>query len=715
MKNFGKAVVKSRFVILVVAVLLLIPSVWGYRHTRVNYDLLTYLPKTIETMKGQDILVDEFGTGAVSMLVIDDKSTKDIIALKQEILKVDHVKNVIWYDSIADASVPMSILPDKILKIFVRGDSTLMAITYDTSTSDDKTMDAIENIRKLLDSNCYLQGMSSVVTDTRDLAEQEEPIYVGLAVLLASIVLALTMDTFLAPVFFLLSIGMAILYNLGSNYFIGQVSYITKALAAVLQLGVTMDYSIFLWNSFKEHEEMYPNDKKRAMAEAINATLQSVVGSSVTTIAGFAALCFMSFRFGLDIGVCMMKGVALGVISCVTILPSMILMFEKAIEKTRHKPLLPRFKKLPGFVEKHYKGLLIAFCIIWIPAIFGYTHTSVYYDMIQTLPKNLPSIVANEKLKDTFNMSNTLMVLVDKQMSQKEISDMCTEIKDVKGIKDVVGTDYLLGGGVPDEMIPDDLTDELESKKWKLVIATSEYDTATDEINNQIDTIDKIIDKYSSTSMLIGDAPCTKDLITISNHDFNVVNWVSIGIIFAIILFLFQSISLPFILVLIIEFAIFINMAIPYYTNVSLPFIASIVIGTIQLGSTVDYAVLMTSRYQAERSAGKGKKESIRIAHSTSITSIVVSALTFFASTFGVAIYSSITMISSLCVLMARGALISMVTVITMLPAAMYLLDPIIVHTSRGFLPKKDTAKAGDKSAADSQKKDDTADASARS
>ena len=687
MKSFGNAVVKVRHLILILAFVLLVPAVWGYTHTRVNYDILTYLPDSIETIKGQDILMDEFGTGAITMLIVEDKNDREIVAMEDEIREIDHVKKVLWYDSFADITIPKELLPQKLKDAFIKGNATMMAIIYDSSTSSDETMAAVTEIRKVLDSGCYLQGMSAVITDTKDLAEQEEPIYVALAVLMSSIVLALSMDTFLAPVLFLVSIGMAIIYNLGSNYFFGEVSYITKALAAVLQLGVTMDYSIFLWHSFKENEKNY-EDHKEAMAVAINETLKSVVGSSVTTIAGFAALCFMRFRFGLDVGLVMMKGVALGVICCVTILPSLILQFEKAIEKTRHRPLLPTFSKIADFVQKHNKAVFLVFLLAWIPAIYGYTHYDVYYDIIQTLPKNLPSMVASQEMEDTFSMNNTLMILADADLDAKSGDKMSREIKELDGVSSVISVDSFLGEGIPREMIPETLKEELYGGGYQLMLVASEYVTATDEMNQQIDSINEIIHNYDSRAMLIGDAPCTKDLITISDHDFNVVSWTSIGIIAAIILFVFTSLSLPVLLVLVIECAIFINMGLAYYTGTTLPFIASIVIGTIQLGSTVDYAILMTSRYQVERRSGKDKREAVLIAHKTSIQSIFVSAMSFFAATFGVGMYSGISVISSLCMLMARGALISMVTVVFALPAILLLFDPIIIRTSRGFICK---------------------------
>ena len=693
MRNLGKAVVKARFVILAVAIALLIPSYWGYTHTRINYDMLTYLPKTLDTMRGQDILEDEFGTGAISMVIVDGKSEKTVAELKKKIEKVPHVNNVIWYDSFADLSVPMEILPDKVREAFNKGDATLMAVTFDTTTSDDGTLEGIRKIRSILDRQCYVQGVSAVLEDTKEMAEKEEPVYVGLAVLLATIVTALSMDTFLAPILFLLSIGMAIIYNLGSNVLMGQISYVTKALAAVLQLGVTMDYSIFLWHSFKENEARYPGNPNTAMARAINATLQSVIGSSITTIAGFAALCFMTFSFGLDVGIVMMKGVALGVVSCVTILPSLILLFEKAIEKTRHKPLMPSLKKLPAFVQKHYKGILIAFAVMWIPAAYGQSHTAVYYNLDKTLPKSLPSVQANDKLKDDFDMSATMMVLADENLPTKTTAEMCDSLKDVRGVKSVIGLDAFLGGGLPREVLPDDIYNKLNSKNWKLILLTSQYATGSDEVNSQINTLNSVLDKYDRKALLIGDAPCTKDLVNIANHDFNVVNWASILIIFFIIAFVFKSASLPFLLVVLIEGAIFINMAVPYYTGEALPFIASIVIGTIQLGSTVDYAILITSRYQTERFSGKTKNDAIYIAHSTSIQSILCSGFTFFAATFGVGLYSNISLISSMCTLLARGALISTFLVITVLPAILMLFDPLIVRTSRGFIPSKKTRR----------------------
>ncbi len=703
MKGIGKWVVKLRHVILIAAVVLLIPSGIGYLNTRINYDVLTYLPKDIETMVGQDILLDEFGQGAVSMVVVRGMEFKDVASLKAEIEEVPHVKDVIWYDSFVSLSTPVEMLPQDVRDAFLHGDATLMAVTYDTGTSADETMEAITEIRKLATENVYLAGISGIVTDTRDLANAEEPIYVLLAVIFATIILGISMDTFLAPIFFLLSIGMCIIYNLGSNWFFGEISYITKALAAVLQLGVTMDYSIFLWHSFKEKQQTFPGDSRSAMAAAINMTLQSVIGSSITTIAGFIALCFMSFTLGLDIGVVMAKGVIFGVIGCVTILPSMILAFEKAIEKTAHKPLLPKFEKIPDFIQRHYKAVLVLFVLIWIPAVWGYTHASVYYKLDDTLPKDLPSVVSNRVLDEDFHMGATHMILVDSDIESSKVSAMCDEMKKVDGVKSVIGIDALLGPGIPREVLPEKITSALVSEDWELMLINSEYPTASDEVNRQVTELGSILHRYDKNGMLIGEAPCTLDLIRITDHDFRVVNWASIGLIFIIIFFVFKSLSLPVLLVLVIEFAIFINMGIPGFTGTKLPFVASVVIGTIQLGSTVDYAILMTSRYQTERAAGNTKEEAVMIAHKTSFTSIIVSAFSFFAATFGVGLYSNISMISSLCLLMARGALISMATVLIVLPSVLLFMDPVIVRTSIGFLPESQRKHNRSKHTADPQ------------
>lgn len=703
MKKLGKAVVKGRIMIFIIGLLLLIPSAFGYFHTRVNYDILSYLPGEIETMKGQDILVEQFGTGAFSMVVLEGMDFRDVSVLKAKMENVDHVEKIIWYDSFADISIPVELLPDKIKDAFIADDCTLMAVIFDTTMSADETMGAIEELRSLAGKQCFISGMSAVVTDTKNLSDRETPIYVCIAVALSSLVLALTMDSFLIPVLFLLSIGMAIVYNLGTNIFLGQISYITKALSAVLQLGVTMDYSIFLWHSYQEclHgrteeggiQKLSAAESKKmkheAMAEAITATITSVVGSSITTVAGFIALCFMSFTLGLDLGIVMAKGVIFGVIACVTILPAMILIFDRGIEKTRHRPLLPNFSKLPAFVTKHYILILILFVIIWIPAIYGNQNTKVYYNLDETLPKDLDSIVANTKLNDTFQMNSTHMLLVDSQMDPKEIAEMTKEIKAVEGVKSVIGLDAMLGSEIPREFIPERLTEMLINENYELMLVSSEYKVASDEVNEQCTALNEILKSYDPKGMLVGEAPCTKDLIEITDQDFKTVNFVSIGVILLIILVVFRSVSLPVILVLVIEFAIYINMGIPYFTNTEIPFIASIVIGTIQLGSTVDYAILMTTRYKLERHNGVSKGEAIQVAHGTSIQSVMVSAFSFFAATFGVGLYSDIDMISSLCTLMARGALISMVVVLLVLPAAYMLFDKVICVTTMGFRQNK--------------------------
>ena len=689
MVNFGKKVVKYRVLILILGVLLLIPSVFGYLNTRVNYDVLTYLPDNIETMKGQDILVNDFGTGAFSMFIVDGMEEKDVAELKEKIEKVDHVANVIWYDSIADISMPMSMLPDDISDVFNSDTGTMMAIFFDEGTSSDGTMDAIAQIRKIAGKQCFLSGMSAVVTDTKNLAEKEPPVYVLIAVILAVIVLGLTMESFFVPLLFMLSIGMAIIYNLGSNYFMGEISYITKALAAVLQLGVTLDYSIFLMHSYEEQQVRYDGDKKRAMAHAISQTFSSVMGSSITTIAGFIALCFMSFTLGLDIGIVMVKGVIFGVIACVTILPSMILCCDKIIEKTQHKPFLPDIGRISDKVTKRYLVYVVLFLLFLFPAIYGNNHTAVYYNLDETLPKDLPSIIANEKLKEDYDMNTTHMILVDSSVSSTDVNKMIKEMDKVDGVKWALGLDSLVGPSVPSDMIPESVSSMLKNDKYQLLLVNSEYKVASDEVNAQIKTLNKILHKYDKNGMLIGEGPLTADLIDITDQDFKTVSAVSIGIIFVIILVLFKSISLPVILVGVIEFAIFVNMGIPYYTGTKLPFVASIVIGTIQLGSTVDYAILMTTRYKRERNHGANKHDAITTAHRVSAQSIMVSALSFFAATIGVGLFSNIDMISSLCILMARGALISMVVVIFVLPSMFMVFDKVIVKTSKGFLPKE--------------------------
>ena len=693
MKKFGKVVVKLRIPILVLSFLLLIPSVLGYFNTRVNYDILYYLPSDIDTMQGQDILLDDFGKGAYAMVVVDGMNKSNVSKLVKKVEGVDHVASVISYSGIVGDDVPSEILPDKFRSYFENEDSgaTLFAIFFDDTTSSDDTMKAIQEVRDVTDNQCYIAGMSAVVTDTKTMAEKETPFYVLVAVVLVCIVLAIFMDSFLVPVFFMLSIGMAIVYNLGSNYFLGEVSYITKALAAVLQLGVTLDYSIFLWHSYKEAKEETP-DHHEAMAVAIGNTLTSVVGSSITTVAGFIALCFMSFTLGLDLGVVMAKGVVLGVIGCVTILPSFILTFDKALEKTMHREIMPNFDKPARWIVNHSWIFLIIFVLLLGPAIYGYNNTKVYYDLSDTLPEKLNCSQANKMLAENFDGTNSIyMILADSNLSAEDSNAMMNEVNDLDGISFALSIDSALGGEIPTEMLPDSLVSELKGDEYQIMMVSTNYTIASDEINDQINKVDAIAKKYDAKSMVIGEAPCTKDLITITDKDFKTVSAVSIVAIFFIIFFVLKSISLPVILVAAIEFAIFVNMGIPYYTGTTIPFISSVVIGTIQLGATVDYAILMTTRYKRERAAGNSKKEAISIALGTSIPSIIVSALGFFAATFGVGMIASVDMIASLCTLMARGAIISMFVVIFVLPSLFVLLDKVIIHTSLGFKPKKNS------------------------
>lgn len=680
MEKFGRKVVQLRIPILILSLVLLIPSFLGYVSTRVNYDILSYLPKDIETMVGQDILVDEFGTGAFSMFVVEGMEPREIAGLKADIEQVEHVEKVIWYDSVMDISVPMEMVPDELYEAFNSGEATMMAIIFNETTSADGTMEAIENIRKVADRNCFLSGMSAVVTDTKNLSEREAPIYVGIAVLLSCLVLSVTMDSFLIPFLFLASIGMAIVYNLGSNFFMGEISYITKALSAVLQLGVTMDYSIFLWHSYQEKNAQMP-DKKEAMAGAIADTVTSVVSSSMTTVAGFIALCFMSFTLGMDLGIVMAKGVVIGVIACITVLPSMILVFDKALKKTKHKALLPDMNGIGAFVTRHYGIFIALFVALLFPALFGYKNTKVYYNLDETLPKDLPSIVANDKLNESFDMNATHMLLLSADLADKDVQHMTEDMKKVDGVNWVLGLSVVKGAAIPAEFIPSDLTDSLENENWQLLLIGSQYKVASEEVNRQCERLSEICKSYDDKGMLVGEAPCTKDLIEITDKDFGTVSVVSIGVIFIIIMLVFKSISLPAILVSVIEMAIFINMGIPYYTGTEIPFIASVVIGTIQLGATVDYAILMTTRYRRERFEGMEKREAVAIACQSSVKSILVSALSFFAATFGVGLYSNIDMISSLCTLMARGALISMVSVIFTLPSMFMVFDRLIMKS----------------------------------
>ena len=688
MIKVGKWIAKHKVLIVLISMILLIPSVIGMAATRVNYDILSYLPDSLETVEGQDIMVDEFGMGAFSMVVVEDMDLKDVAALKEKFQDVEHVKDVLWYDSVADLSIPVSMIPDKFKDAFFNGDATMMIALFDNTTSSDAAMEAVTDMRKIANEQCFISGMSGVVTDIKNIALEEMPIYVVIAAGLSLLVLLLAMDSLVVPILFLLSVGLAVLYNLGSNIFLGQVCYITKSLTAVLQLGVTMDYSIFLLNSFEAYKKKY-DEKERAMAHAIADTFKSVAGSSVTTIAGFLALCVMTFALGRDMGIVMAKGVVIGVVCCVTVLPAMILVFDKAIEKTKHKALLPNMDKASGFITKHYKVWLIVFLVLLYPAIYGNNHTQIYYNIDKSLPATLASNVANDKLKEDFDMSTMHMILLRNGLDSKQKTQMLDKIDEIDGVKWSLGMNSLIGPSFPESMIPSNIREMLESDNYEVQFVCSEYSSATDECNAQLASIQKIVKEYSPDSMVIGEAPLMKDLQDTTDVDLQRVNILSMAAIFVIILFVFKSISLPFVLLAVIEFAIYVNMAIPYYQGVTLPFVASIVIGAIQLGATVDYAILMTSNYQKQRHLGKTKKESISIAHKFSMKSIIVSGCSFFAATFGVALYSQVDMIGSICTLLARGAVISTVVVLLVLPAMFMVFDPIIVRTSKGFLPDK--------------------------
>ena len=687
--KFGKAVVKCRVLILIIAFALMVPSLLGMIFTRVNYDMLNYLPDNLETVKGQEYLMKDFGKGAFSFLIIEDMDKKDVVKLEDKIKKIDHVDTVLWYSDVADLSVPMEVLPDKIKDAFNTDNATLMAIFFDSGTSSDETMDAITEIRATAGEQCFLSGMSAMVTDMRDLAEKQETIYVAIAVVLAVVVMMLFMDSWIIPFVFLLSIGMSILLNMGTNYFFGEISYITKALAAVLQLAVTMDYSIFLWHSYEEHKETCPTHHE-AMATAIKETVRSVLGSSITTIAGFIALCFMSFTLGRDLGIVMAKGVLLGVLGCITVLPALILVLDKPLEKTHHRSLIPDTKKLSKGVVKIFPVFLIIFAVVIGPALYGYreTNSEVYYNFSQSLPKDMANIIANTKLEEDFGVGTTHMVLLDSHLKSKDVHKMTNDMEKVKGVKYVLGLESLVGNTIPEEMLPESITSVLKSDKWELMIINSEYKPATDKVAAQIKSLNKIIKQYDKKGMLIGEASCVNDMIDVTNIDFRVVNIISIVAIFLIILVVEKSITLPIILVAVIEFAIFLNLGLPHYLGQSLPFIAPICISTIQLGATVDYAILMTTRYKKERSIGNDKRDAVITALHTSIPSVIVSALGLFAATIGVAIYSDVDMIASLCSLMARGAIISMFCVILILPALFMLFDKVIAKTTIGFLPK---------------------------
>ena len=688
--RLSKAVVKHRVLILIVALLLLVPSVLGMANTRINYDMLDYLPEDMDTVVGQNELLADFGKGAFSLIVVEDMPAKDVAALRKRIEAVEHVDSAVWYDSLTDLSVPMEILPEKIYNEFNNGNATMLAVFFDSSTSADVTMDAIREIRAIAGRQCFVTGMSALVTDLKDLCEQEEPIYVALAVACACLAMMILLDSWLAPLIFLASIGICIVINLGSNYFLGEISYITKALSAVLQLAVTMDYSIFLWNSYNE-QRTHIEDKNEAMAKAIHETFVSVLGSSITTIAGFIALCFMSFTMGRDLGIVMAKGVLLGVIGCVTVLPSLILLFDRPLQRTRHKALIRNANGFARKITKAFPVFLAVFVALAIPAYMGYAKTNeeVYYDMGQCLPQDIDYVIAHSKLADDFDIASTHMLLVDANLPSRDVRNMKREMEQVDGVKYVLSLESVVGSRVPEEVLPDSVRSILKSDRWELMLINSEYKVASDAVNDQIDSLNAILKKYDPSGMLIGEAPCTKDMIETTGHDFQVVNLFSIIAIFVIILLVEKSLSLPVILIAVIELAIFINLGLPHYLGQSLPFIAPICISTIQLGATVDYAILMTTRYKAERVSGKSKYEAVSTALATSVPSIIVSGMGLFAATFGVAVYSNIDIVSSMCMLMARGALISVVCVILMLPAFLMLLDGVVRHTTLNMKVKE--------------------------
>ena len=680
--KFAKSVVKYRIPILLTAALLMLPSFYCMTHTRINYDMLDYLPADMDTVKGQDELMEDFGKGAFSFIVVEGMPVSEVSALKSRIEQVDHVETVLWYDSISDVSVPMELLPDKLYNAFNSGDATMMAVFFDSATSADVTMDAIREIRAAADSRCFVSGMSALVTDLKDLCEAEEPTYVGLAVIFACAAMVLLLDSWLVPFVFLLSIGVAIMFNLGSNLSFGEISYITKALSAVLQLAVTMDYSIFLWHCYNEKLRTIP-DSKEAMAAAISDTLLSVVGSSTTTVAGFAALCFMTFTLGRDLGLVMAKGVLLGVICCVTVLPALILLLNKPLQSTRHRPLIPDMTAFSKKMCGVFPVFLLIFLLLIPPSYYGYkkTNKEVYYDMGQCLPRDIQYVVANEKLSETFNVASTHMLLVDPSLPPSEVRQMAKDMENVPGVKYVLGLESVLGAEVPEELLPEELVSTLKSGRSELLLVNSEYKVASDEVDGQIDSLNAILKRYDPSGMLIGEAPCMKDMIETTDHDFKVVNAVSIAAIFIIIAIVEKSISLPFILIAVIELAIFINLGLPHYLGQSLPFIAPICISTIQLGATVDYAILMTTRYKAERRT-QSSKESAAAALAVSMPSIIVSGCGLFAATFGVAVYSDMDIISSMCMLMARGAIISVLMVAFILPAMLILCDKVIIATT---------------------------------
>ena len=684
MHKVAKAICKHRKLILIIALLLLIPSIIGMKATRINYDILVYLPEDIETIKGENILSEDFDMGGFSVVLLEDMSTKDIVKLEEKIRKIDNVEKVVSIADVLGSNIPVEMLPDDIKDKAYKDNETLMLVTFKEQISSDATMNSVEELRKITDEHCKISGMTATVLDTRNLSDSEVVIYVIIAVILCLIVLELALDSYVAPVLLLLNIGIAILYNMGTNIFMGQISYITKAISAVLQLGVTMDFAIFLYHSYMQEKEKI-KDNNEAMANAISKTFVSVLGSSLTTIAGFLALCSMNLTLGKDIGIVMAKGVLLGVISVVTVLPAMILELNNLIEKTKHKEILPKFTKVKNFVMKHYKAIVVAFLIILPIAFYGYQNTKIYYNLDKSLPTTLDSVVANTELKDKFNMTSMELLLVNKDMPDYEVNKMVEEIEKVEGIEWTLDYSKIGSMGVPKEALPEDIVSIFQSDKYQMILINSKYEMATDELNAQVETINQIIKKYDENAILAGEGPLMKDLVEISNHDFNSVNTVSIAIIFVIMIVVLKSISLPVILIAVIEFAIFINMGIPYYTNTVLPFIASIVIGTIQLGATIDYAILITTKYITARKEGKDKKEAIDGALGTSIGSIIVSGLCFFGATFGVGAYSKIEMIGSLCTLMSRGAIVSMVCVIAVLPSFLMIFDKLICKTTIGM------------------------------
>lgn len=686
--KLGEWIARQRILILLVGVLLLVPSVIGIVKTRVNYDLLSYLPDTLETVEGQDIMVDEFGTGAFAMCVVDGMPMKDVQKMADEFKQIDHVKDVLWYGEVIDISVPTQLLPDNLRKKFFEGDAQLMVVFYDDTTSSDEAMGALTQMRRVADERCFIGGMTGIVTDIKDLCMQELPVYVVIAAVLSFIILLLATESYIVPAFFLIGIGVSILYNLGSNFFLGSISYVTQALTAVLQLAVTTDYSIFLLESYEENKKKYPENREKAMGVAISQTFRSIVGSSVTTVAGFLALCVMTFALGKDIGIVMSKGVLIGVLCCVTILPAMILVFDKLIEKTSHKRIIPSLDKVSGFIIRHYRVWVLIFLLMAAPALYGSKNVSVYYNIAQSLPDDILSNMANKKLQDTFHMNATHVVLLDKDLDGSTKRKIMSEIEDLKGVKNTVSISSLAGPLLPKEMIPKDILKMLESDEHEMGLVVSEYEPATPEVNDQIAKINSIVKTKDPGALVIGEAPMMKDLEDTTNVDLQRVNLLSMAAIFVIILLVFKSVSLPFLLVLVIEFAINVNMAVPYFQHISLAFVASIVIGTIQLGATVDYAILMTSRYLAERMAGRTKMESVSIAHRTCILSIITSGMSFFVATFGVSAYSRVDMIGSICTLLARGALVSMASVILLMPAMFIIFDGLIMRTTAGFRRK---------------------------